>query len=106
MILFMGYSVVVAALLGMAAARVESAQRGRAWATRWTWLASLGTSLGVGAWALFRPAPSTVAAALISSAYSGASLMRNLAAASAKSSARSRSPASSRLKPRTERNMP
>jgi hypothetical protein len=67
MILFMGYGVLLATLLGLAAARVESAQRSRGWVTRWTWLTALGSSVGVAAWALLRPAPAGVADAAMDS---------------------------------------
>ncbi|GMV04460.1 MAG: hypothetical protein AMXMBFR53_07400 [Gemmatimonadota bacterium] len=55
MILFMVYGTFVAALLGLAASRLDDALGARGRPTRWAWLGSLATSLGFGAWAFLRP---------------------------------------------------
>ena len=61
MTLFMVYATVLATLLALAATRVEAALQGRGLPTRWVWITSLAGSVGVGAWALLRPAPAPAA---------------------------------------------
>ena len=61
MTLFMVYATVLATLLALAATRVEAALQGRGLPTRWVWVTSLAGSVGVGAWALLRPAPAPAA---------------------------------------------
>ena len=55
MIAFVTYAMLVASVLGLAAARAEAALRARGFPGRWVWLASLAASVGAGAWALIRP---------------------------------------------------